>query len=85
MKVAIYNNKQQRIEYITRISMTYKGAEITTRLECITNHYNAIPLDRLVDSELYTIGSDEMKDIMIEIDMMYTELFDTYVPKESKR
>ena len=76
MKVAVYDIKEKKVIYITGLATCYKHSAITSRLEFTTNTYDVIRLDQIVDTDLYVVGKDEMKELIMAIDRKYSDTFD---------
>ena len=76
MKVAVYDIKEKKVIYITGLATCYKQSVITSRLEFKTNTCDVIRLDQIVDTDLYVVGKDEMKELIMAIDRKYSDTFD---------
>ena len=76
IKIAFYDYTDKKVKYVTDIETCLLGAKISTKLELLVDGVVSIPIDKIVDTDLYNVGSKEMAQIMILIDEMFERTLD---------
>lgn len=75
-KIAIYSREENKIIYITDVVVCTKSGKISSILELRTRDHDVVRLDRL--NVEYTVGDEEMAEILMLIDKKYEELLTSY-------
>lgn len=76
IKIAFYDYYDEKVRYVTDIEVCSLGAKKSTKLELLVDGVVSIPIDKIVDTDLYNVGSKEMAQIMMLIDEMFERTLD---------